>query len=774
MAAVTGPGANGGEVPAWWAERNNKQAAELLRLFRVAEPVQKMGAPPTPHVGGGDHPPPQGLFVGLLFGPFVWPRDSETMLLTDSGTWDHDHEVTEDEAMEARRYADQVFSGGFWVGKSAQAAEAAYMEAVAAKFEVAEICRMGARLLARASSDVERTKRWMFEENKVAHQEVEAFLRSGSGQSIAQIAVILTPHRMMIQAHSADLHRHVANDTLLFTQKFAESPGGGGNPHVKQAGDGTTSSDPSWSDQPAPGPPGPDHAPSPHGGAKSDAAWSDGPGRIPGLGSPSSLPRWSDAAPRPGHSPLTSLMGIGSGSPSLPSLPSGGGGTGFPTSLLSGFGGFPGGAMPAAGGWASPATPPASLPSLGMDFGRGLAAGASAAGAVPSVPQGPMAPLTAVESAPVAAAPAAVPVAAPAPAPAPAPSPGVAAGEGMTSYGSVLPPQAAPSAPPVGSAPAAPSIPAEGSGGGSSAPGPGGGLMPVAGRRDGAPVRRDLAESDVELARLAVAELAGAATVTDPGLDWAVAVGRNRTSGMTTLWVATNDGATYIPPGVYLRKTMPVAAKFDEDFDVRWFGWVNPADKAVRAARACGDDVGAVATTWAYPSDYLAEYPAVREVATGAPPAGLDTPAAELLPSRSHRLQTVDAALYADLKAAGESVVPDYCRELVRRLAFGAAGDELPAVAQLVAQTLVAQRWPKAEEWAALGTEYDNARLLMGAQRPGLNGVEDPDQMISYAKLFAQCRQLEALVCWERYGGDLANVVYAAWVAGVRADLARR
>ena len=40
--------------------------------------------------------------------------------------------------------------------------------------------------------------------------------------------------------------------------------------------------------------------------------------------------------------------------------------------------------------------------------------------------------------------------------------------------------------------------------------------MPVAGRRDGSPVRRDLAESDLELARMAVAELAGAATVTDP------------------------------------------------------------------------------------------------------------------------------------------------------------------------------------------------------------------------------------------------------------------
>jgi len=52
-------------------------------------------------------------------------------------------------------------------------------------------------------------------------------------------------------------------------------------------------------------------------------------------------------------------------------------------------------------------------------------------------------------------------------------------------------------------------------------------------------------------------------------------------------------------------------------------------------------------------------------------------------------LQAVDVALYGDLKAAGESVVGEYCRGLVRRLVFGAAGDELPAVAQ----TLMAQRW---------------------------------------------------------------------------------
>ena len=304
---------------------------------------------------------------------------------------------------------------------------------------------------------------------------------------------------------------------------------------------------------------------------------------------------------------------MGGGLPSLPSMPGGGGGGGIPMcrlqGLMSGFGGFPGGMAPPTGLSAS-GLQGSPMQSLGMDFGRGLAAGASAAGAVPPVTQAPLTSLAApVETAPTSAAPAAAPVAAAPPAGcfgAGTCTGGIPAG-GLTSYGSVLPPQATSAAPPVGSAPAAPSVPAE-AGGGSSGAGPGTGLMPVAGRREAAAVRRDLAESDLELARMAVAELAGAASVTDPGLDWAVAVGRN-TSGMPTLWVATNDGAAYIPPGVFLRKTMPVAGGHSEEFDARWFGWVNPADKAVRAARECGDSVGAVATTWAWPSEFLGEAP---------------------------------------------------------------------------------------------------------------------------------------------------------------------
>ena len=461
-------------------------------------------------------------------------------------------------------------------------------------------------------------------------------------------------------------------------------------------------------------------------------------------------------------------------------MPSGGGG-GFPMSGLQGmfsnFGGFPGAGMASPAGLGAGMQPPPA--SFGADFGRGLAASAAAAGGgvppVAPVPTAPITPLAApIESAPTSAAAAAAPVSAPTPAQAAAPAApaaGMPAG-GMAPYGSVLPPGGSSMPTAAGSMPAPASIPAGGGGGIPAAAGAGAGLLPVAGRRDGAAVRRDLAESDLQLARLAVAELAGAASVVDAGLDWAVAVGRNPTSGQTTLWVATNDGAAYIPPGVYLRKTMPIAARFDDDFDARWFGWVNPAEKAVRAARARGDAVGAVATTWGWPSDFLEDPESgVREVATGVPQAGSDSPASELLPSRSHRLQTVDAALYADLQAAGERGVRDYCRELVRRLAFGGLGDELSPVAQSVADALVGGRWPKLEEWAALGAEYETALLLMGAQRPGLNGILDRDQAITYEKLFVNCRRLEALLCWDRFGGDLSNVVYAAWVVGVCAPL---
>ncbi|WP_204815297.1 hypothetical protein [Mycobacterium riyadhense] len=777
MAAVTGSGMTEADVPTWWAERNNKQAERLLNLFNAAKPMSNLTSG-VPHLGGGDRPRPQGQFVHVLFQPFVWPEDSETQLARDSDTLLDESKLYEDKAMDARQAASRVFDGGSWVGESADAAQAAYNEAAAIKDHQAEVSRVAAGLFKRASSDVEMTKRYMSKESEDAHKEIEAFLRSGSGQSLAEVAAILSVHRTAIQGYSSDLQGFASQYTIQFTNHF--KLGGPGGPKFKQTGhDGVGQSsdvDPTAPPAGSGGAPG-GAEPGGHGLGLGHGASSDGPGgpnSIPGDRGWGPTAPYSPEVPHPRHNPLTSLMGAGM--PSLPSMPGGGSGGGLPMGplqgLMGGFGGLPGGMAPPTG-LSAPGLQGSPMPSLGMDFGRGLAAGAAAAGGLPPVTQAPLTSLAApVETAPTSAAPAAAPIsAAPAAAaatPAPAPAAGVPAG-GLTSYGSVLPPQGMSAAPPVGSAPAAPSVPAEASGGPSGS-GPGTGLMPVAGRREATAVQRNVAESDLDQAKILVAELAGAASVTDPGLDWAVAVGRN-TSGMPTYWVATNDGAAYIPPGVFLRKTMPVAGGHNEEFDARWFGWVNPADKAVRAAREFGDTVSAVATSWAMPSDYLAEHP-VPEVATGVKPKdGPDNAAADLSSSRAHRLQTVDAALYSDLVASDESVVRDYCRELIRQLAFGVAGEDLSSTAQSVAHALVAQRWPTAQEWAALGEEHEDALVVMSAQRPGLNGLENPDQTISYTREFVRCRQLEALLCWERHGADLLNVVYAAWVAGIRAPL---
>ena len=165
MAAAVNPRLNGG-VPEWWAQRNNKQAERLLKLFGTANAISKMAAG-MPHTGGrADHPKPQGPFVSLLFQPFVWPVDSETNLAADSDTLMDESKFYEDRAMDIRQAIGRVFDGGSWEGEGADAARAAYNEAAAIKFHQAEIGRVASGLFKRASDDVAATKKRMFSEKQ--------------------------------------------------------------------------------------------------------------------------------------------------------------------------------------------------------------------------------------------------------------------------------------------------------------------------------------------------------------------------------------------------------------------------------------------------------------------------------------------------------------------------------------------------------------------------------------------------------------------------------
>ncbi|CQD25027.1 putative methyl-accepting chemotaxis sensory transducer [Mycolicibacterium conceptionense] len=274
---------------------------------------------------------------------------------------------------------------------------------------------------------------------------------------------------------------------------------------------------------------------------------------------------------------------------------------------------------------------------------------------------------------------------------------------------------------------------------------------------------RDISMTDLESARKVVADLAAASSAVYPGLEWAVGVARG-VSGQPELWIATNEGAGYVPAGVFVPRSMPLAARFDSTFDARWFGWFNPAETVLRAIQARGDAVSAVATSFMSRSDLVDE--SVADVAVGVPAAGGpdEAEASQLLRSRSHRLETVAPGLYLDLTSGDPGAVDAYVRHVTGQAVFN-CGPELSPAAQSVARAVVAGRWPAPGEWSALRDEYSSARLMAGSQRPGVIGIEDPQQLMAYQRDFAECRRLEVLTCWET--GTPADVVYAAWCAGV-------
>lgn len=267
--------------------------------------------------------------------------------------------------------------------------------------------------------------------------------------------------------------------------------------------------------------------------------------------------------------------------------------------------------------------------------------------------------------------------------------------------------------------------------------------------------------TDLENARTAVADLTAASSVAFPGLEWAVAVARGST-GVPDLWVCSNEGACFIPAGVYLSRTMPVAAHFDTDFDDRWYGWFNPAERVVRAVRAMGYAVSAVATSWPHASDFVDE--ATPDVAIGVAPSSCaqEAGAGSLTRDRSHRLETVNPGLYREL-AADENAAEAYARHLIQHAVFG--GPDLTAAAQAVARLVLGRQWPTVAQWDALQAEYTTDSLMAGSQRPGLQGVEEPHQLVTYREDFQRCRRVETLLCWR--DESPADVAYAAAMAGI-------
>ncbi|WP_234815900.1 hypothetical protein [Mycolicibacterium boenickei] len=759
-------------------------AHQLVRQIVAAQPAADNFAPHKGVPCGQDIQLRPGAYTYALIAPGEWPTDSETALKAAGEELTARSRRTEDAAEESNRLSTSVFNDPCTDGKWADAASAHYQKQHKALLRLSEAQAAVGAGYTTLGEDVRTIKQKIREEHDTAHAKIERTLRfqAMSGGPVG-VAAIVAEHRPKISAFATELRGHVATQTGTLLKDFPETPQFDGDPR-KGTGIGK--------DLPTDGSSGKKDDLNPPGtGAKKDLPTTgqspagstetgNGIGKaLPSAGIGSSQPSPSSS---PGRPSLPSLPAAGGGSGSSPLSGAASGGMGGPLSGL--LGGGP--ASGVAGGVGSPAssvqgqTARAMQASMGGEFGRGLAAGANAAGTMPisppsqpMPPQSPASPLAAPMggSAPPVAAPAttSAPVASAAPAPTASGgaigAPGGGPGGQMTSYGSVLPPGPAAGAGPVagsGAMPAGSAAPPPPVGGGAGA---GPGFVPVGGSNGGArPVPRDVSLSDLERARAVVADLAAASSAVHPGLGWAVGVARGA-SGVPEFWIASNEGASYVPAGVHVSRTMPTVGGLDAGFDAQWFGWFNPAETVFRALRAREYSVSAIATTFMSRSELIDE--AVRDIAVGVGPSGgpEDAEASQPLQSRSHRLETVAPGLFQELSAADPAAVDSYARHVVGQTVFN-AGPELSNSAQAVARAIISGRWPADEQWSALRQEYCSAVLMAGSQRPGIIGLEDEHQLLIYQQDFVVCRRLETVVCWEH--DSPADVVYAAWQAGVR------
>ena len=801
MPAVRNPGGpavvSTGEAAKIATGRANVEAARLLNTFTAAKPDPDGFLPGYGMSGGGDIPKPAGLYTNALISPDVWPSESENALAEAGQNLYRLRDRHRAASERAKNITDQVFSTSWTSGDGAEAAYVHYVGEQSAHENLIQVLGGVAAVQGRLAGHISRAKRDMRDAHDQAHHEIEEYLSAPGGLPTAVIgSVILPKYRVLIEGYADQLRIQVSDETSFLTNKFGPVPDSpaaqsGGRGNAPSTGRGEAEADDDKRDgstkgQPAAGA-GRGNSFTDQGGTKNDAASTPtspasdmlSPGVI-GRGNAPTLPPKLDSPVKP---PMPSM-------PSAPSLGSGGSGT----SPMSGLGGAPGSLQELVGGAKLPSTGTPSLGggaatnnsipnSLGAEFGRGLAAGSGAAAAVPpSAPMAPggggtgqiAAPSTTVgplappqSAAPLAAAPAAATtssVSAPTTAAVASPTAaGVGASAPMTPYGSVLPPSAVTGSG-VGAAGAASfpsSAPPQVTGGGGTPAAPG--FIPGV-REVSQPQRvsRGLSMTDLESARAVVADLAAASSGVYPGLEWAVAVARG-VSGIPELWIASNEGAGYIPSGVFVPRSMPLAARFDPDFDARWFGWFNPAETVLRAVRARGETLSAIATTWI--QDSIEVRSAKNDVAIAVPPSGppTDADAATLTRGRSHRLETIAPGLYQALARVEDAQAEEYARHVTQLVVF--SGSDMSAVAQSVARALVGARWPSTAEWTELRAEYETCRLMAGSQRPGLMGVEEPHQLVAYQQEFASCRRLEALLSWEDYGP--ADVVYAAIMAGV-------
>jgi hypothetical protein len=496
----------------------------------------------------------------------------------------------------------------------------------------------------------------------------------------------------------------------------------------------------------------------------------------------------------------TPSSGPGGGVPfspglSSPSLPS-------PSSL--GMGEMPPLSGPGLGGSPPAITPPAPTggapppATTGADFARGLNAGLNASPVLPPpVAQPPPSASGAPSGTPAAAPPLVTPPAptsmpatsgTPIGAPMFAPPPTSASGP-LPPFGSdVTPRQVAPAAGGTPTAPAAPAPPPAAATAAVAPLPPGVAGSGVGGAAAGAYAGMKSNNPDplLQTASQLVYQLMHASLVYGC-VDWCVGIFKTG-YGIDTV-IVSNEGAGYIPPGVFVpRSTRNLFSDngLTAAFRARWFGWVNPAQTMLAYSSLIGEydpnlELYALAVSTDHGGSALpardAGVPHYEDCSLLTSPIRSEAEPMPLDEMHVHRLQTVDAAEYARLV---QMTVPEAqqrdaswatTREAVQTAlsrASGLLGLEVPPVIRHVLTALDRREPVSDEQWDELEFARFNATLDSASQRAGRRA----DEMISpHTRACHNLARVAELLRMWRHGPNYCDIAYEAGQIAIEARL---
>ncbi|KUH91857.1 hypothetical protein [Mycobacterium sp. IS-1556] len=535
----------------------------------------------------------------------------------------------------------------------------------------------------------------------------------------------------------------------------------------------------------------------------------------PGVTSPrqAASPVGSGGMPSMGGMGTGGGGGLGTGG-GMPKMPGGLGSGGMPgmgsNPLGSGMGQMPGtgSGLPSAGG--APGSG-AGAGSPAAAFSQGLSTGAGIGGGVPSAPPAPSSPSPAltggghpVSATPVTAAPggggispaAAQPGMVTPAAPAAAAPTGTGMGTGGGGAPMMLPPGSM--GPPAGAAPPpAATVPAGTLAAGSNAPsaapsssgaGAGATLIPAsvvaAGQTAAARERRESA--DAAAAKELAWKLQHAAQAVGYPIEWAVGVFRSP-SGTETV-ITSNDGASYIPAGVYVPRSVRVLATdplVDDHFRQLWFGWSDPARVLIEYAQLraeMGWRLVAAATT--------GPLTALRDAGVEHPPSctrqtnpllqpGQQAAAPGMDGMHEHRLAVLWPDVYPRLLRVmdADPMLQDRIVAAASALLMNTATTQAVAVdggipnpVRQIWLTRGGDREPNPQQWAEYDAAAKDFNTVTSIFRPGFVGQADPSETIEelarYRAHWMVARTAELIGGWATRPLPLPDMCYAAAAAG--------